>query len=314
MNVALLYRGPLASCNYACGYCPFARHRASAAELEADRAALAADRAALAADRAELAADRAALARFVAFLRDWRGVPLAVLFTPRGEALHHAHYQAAIGELSRLPGVARVAIQTNLSVAPEAWLEGADPARVGVWASYHPAQTSRQGFLARCESLRRRGVRFSVGMVGKRELIDELEAMRAALPEEVYLWVNAFKHEGGELSPEERARVEAIDPLFSCSTVHATRGRRCLAGERSLAVAGDGTLRRCHFVAEPLGSLYAPGDLERALAPRPCPAPSCRCHLGYLYLEELGLLERFGDGFLERAPERPWRVLSPRRP
>lgn len=286
MSVALLYRGPLASCNYACGYCPFARQRTSADELEADRAAL---------------------ARLVAFLRGWRGAPLALLFTPRGEALHHEHYQTAIVELSRLGGVARVAIQTNLSVDPERWLEGAEPARVGIWASYHPGQTSREGFLARCASLRRRGVRFSVGMVGRRELVGELEAMRARLPAEVYLWVNAYKHEGGELSRDERARVEAVDPLFGFSAVHASRGRRCLAGERALALDGDGTIRRCHFVSEPLGNLYREGDLEVALRPRPCPAESCRCHLGYLYLEELGLLERFGSGYLERAPEGPWR-------
>jgi MoaA/NifB/PqqE/SkfB family radical SAM enzyme len=286
MSVALLYRGPLASCNYACGYCPFARRPTSAGELEADRAAL---------------------ARFLGFLRGRSARELSVLFTPRGEALHHAHYQRALVELSRLPSIERVAIQTNLSVDPERWLADAEPARLGLWASYHPGQTSREGFLARCRALTRLGVRYSVGMVGKRELLPELEAMRAALPAEVYLWVNAYKHEGGELTAEERARVEAIDPLFSFSTVHASRGRRCLAGERALAVDGEGTLRRCHFVAEPLGDLYTPGDLERALLRRPCPAESCRCHLGYLYLEELGLLERFGAGYLERAPERPWR-------
>ena len=29
MNLSILYRGPLSSCNYACGYCPFAKRRAS---------------------------------------------------------------------------------------------------------------------------------------------------------------------------------------------------------------------------------------------------------------------------------------------
>ena len=281
MRVALLYRGPLAACNYACGYCPFAHRHAGGAELEEDRSAL---------------------ERFLAFLRGRPAGAFSVFFTPRGEALHLPHYQGALRELSRLPGIERVAIQTNLSVDPERWLEGADTARVGIWASYHPGETSRDRFLGHCESLRRRGVRFSVGMVGKRELLPELEAMRAALPREIYLWVNAYKHEGGELTDAERAKVAAIDPLFSFSAVHPSRGRRCLAGERSLSIDGDGALRRCHFVAEPLGNLYRPGELERALAPRPCPAESCRCHIGYLYLEELGLLERFGDGFLERAP------------
>jgi hypothetical protein len=283
MRVALLYRGPLASCNYSCDYCPFAKRPGQPGELEEDRAAL---------------------ERFVAFLRGREVGGLSVLFTPRGEALHHAHYQRALVELSGLPGIERVAIQTNLSVEPERWLEGAEPTRVGIWASYHPGQTTREAFLARCQSLRRRGVRFSVGMVGRRELLPEIEAIRAALPAEVYLWVNAFKHEGGELTAAEVARVERVDPLFSFSVaLHRSRGRRCLAGERSLSVDGEGTLRRCHFVEEPLGNLYRPGELEAALAPRACPVETCRCHIGYLYLEELGLLGSFGEGFLERVPD-----------
>ena len=38
--LTILYRGPLASCNYDCAYCPFAKRRESAAELAADRRAL----------------------------------------------------------------------------------------------------------------------------------------------------------------------------------------------------------------------------------------------------------------------------------
>ena len=31
------YRGNLKSCNYRCSYCPFSKHRSTAAELEKDR-------------------------------------------------------------------------------------------------------------------------------------------------------------------------------------------------------------------------------------------------------------------------------------
>jgi hypothetical protein len=41
LNLSILYRGPLSSCNYACAYCPFAKRRESSAELTRDRAALA---------------------------------------------------------------------------------------------------------------------------------------------------------------------------------------------------------------------------------------------------------------------------------
>ena len=35
LNLSILYRGPLSSCNYDCAYCPFAKQSDSAEELEA---------------------------------------------------------------------------------------------------------------------------------------------------------------------------------------------------------------------------------------------------------------------------------------
>lgn len=40
MDLTILYRGPLASCDYDCPYCPFAKRRDSRAQLTADRSAL----------------------------------------------------------------------------------------------------------------------------------------------------------------------------------------------------------------------------------------------------------------------------------
>ena len=60
-------------------------------------------------------------------------------------------------------------------------------------------------------------------------------------------------------------------------------------------------MRRCHFVREPIGNLYAP-DWEAALRERPCPNDTCGCHIGYVHMNRLGLYERFGDGLLERVP------------
>jgi hypothetical protein len=40
MNLSILYRGPLSSCNYGCGYCPFAKRTETAAEPAHDRACL----------------------------------------------------------------------------------------------------------------------------------------------------------------------------------------------------------------------------------------------------------------------------------
>lgn len=277
-RLKLLYRGPLASCNYGCSYCPFEKQPPTPAQLEDDRLAL---------------------ERFV----DWvgrRAAPTDVLFTPWGEALIHAHYQRALIELSHLPLVGRVAIQTNLS-APLGWLERCEPSRVGIWATYHPAHADRERFLERCVALHRRGVSLSVGVVGLRDHIGPIASLRSELPGEVYLWVNAYKRGGRDYyRPGEAALLGRVDPLFHLNRhPQPSNGRACRAGCSVAAVAGDGTLRRCLFTAETLGNIYHGYELHRS--PRPCPAPECRCHLGYAHLVHLGLHERFGAGLLERA-------------
>src|SRR4051812_45308034 len=94
MNLSILYRGPLSSCNYACWYCPFAKRRETADELTADRLAL---------------------ERFVRWAEAHTDVHLGILFTPWGEALVRRWYQEALIRLTAQAHVRRVAIQTNLS-------------------------------------------------------------------------------------------------------------------------------------------------------------------------------------------------------
>jgi hypothetical protein len=277
----LLYRGPLASCNYACGYCPFAKRRDDAAALRADEAAL---------------------ERFVDWASGRADLRLEILFTPWGEALVRRWYRRAMVELSRLPQVARVAIQTNLSAGLE-WLEEADPDSLALWATYHPGEVSRARFLERCRTLARAGVRYSVGLVGRREHLDELEPLRAALPPEVYLWVNAVRRDQAPYTPAEVARIEAVDPLFGWNLEpHPSRGHACHTGEDAFAVDGAGDLRRCHFVGEVLGNLYRAADLERARRPRPCPEAECRCHIGYVHKASPDLRAVYGPGLMERIP------------
>ena len=90
-RLAVLYRGPLASCNYACGYCPFAKRPP---------------------DRATLARDRDALGRFVGWVGDAAGWRLELSFTPWGEALVWPWYRDALVQLSRSAHVRQVSIQT----------------------------------------------------------------------------------------------------------------------------------------------------------------------------------------------------------
>ena len=98
LKLSILYRGPLSSCNYDCHYCPFAKHHETAAEL---------------------ADDRRKLRRFVQWVGDRPASDeIRVFFTPWGEALTRRWYQEAIAELSHLPHVRKVAVQTNLSCRP----------------------------------------------------------------------------------------------------------------------------------------------------------------------------------------------------
>lgn len=280
MNLSVLYRGPLVSCNYACPYCPFAKRAESAAEL---------------------AHDRACLERFVGWAGGRTADTLGVLFTPWGEALVRRWYQDALATLTRLPHVCRAAVQTNLSCKLD-WVEPCDRTRLALWCTYHPGETTRDRFLAKCRELIARGVRFSVGVVGLKEHLAEIAAVRAELSPDVYLWVNAYKREPDYYSADAVAELTRVDPLFPVNNQsHASRGRSCRAGQSVIAVDGDGVVRRCHFVKEPIGNLYA-DDFEACLTERPCPNATCGCHIGYVHLDRLGLYDTFGDGVLERVP------------
>lgn len=274
------YRGSLSSCNYACGYCPFAK---------------------TANTRSELAQDRREVERFVAWVEGQPSSSMSILFTPWGEALGHRYYRRALVALSCFPQVRRVGIQTNLS-APLGDLAAACSATLALWATYHPGQVSRTRFVSRCQSLRQLGVRFSVGTVGMRENLDEIEALRAALWPDVYLWVNAYKRDPDYYHPAELARLRAVDPYFDLNNRrHPSRGLNCRAGHRHFTVDGRGDVRRCHFVGQVIGNLYD-GSLKSALRPRPCPMESCGCYIGYIHLSSFSADQIYGEDRLSRIP------------
>ncbi|MEJ7603596.1 MAG: STM4011 family radical SAM protein [Kofleriaceae bacterium] len=280
MRLDILYRGPLASCNYGCAYCPFAKRKDT---------------------REELATDRAQWQRFV----DWAADPahaitdLGILVTPWGEALIRRWYQDGLARLSHLPHITRVAVQTNLS-CELGWIAATNPARLALWCTYHPAWATLDGFLAQCAKLDAAGVRYSVGVVGQREYGDAARTLRSALPPETYVWINAVK--ALAYSEDELAAWEAIDPLFRMNAQRwPSQGAACGAGERAITVDGDGTMRRCHFIKDPIGNLYDAGWRD-ALVRRPCSNVDCHCHIGYVHLDYLELGKVFATGLLERIP------------
>lgn len=278
--LSLLYRGTLESCNYDCPYCPFAKRQDSRARLEKDAREV---------------------ARFVA----WVGTqtrPISILFTPWGEAIVRRHYRQAVTDLSRMAHVRQVAMQTNLS-GPLGWLAQAGEGKVGLWCTYHPGQTSLERFLERCARLDRMGVAYSVGVVAMREHFDAIRALRAALPAQRYLWLNAYDRRGpGYYRPEDIAWLDGLDPWFRFSRTPApSRGKDCRAGATALSVDGDGELQRCHFLPERLGNLYQ-DDLATILVDSPCTRFKCDCYIGYAQRDDLPFHADFGETVLARIP------------
>ena len=271
-ELRVLYRGDLASCNYSCHYCPFAKRN----------------------DSTDVTArDRDSLLRFV----DWCETThfgLRILFTPWGEALVRKHYRDAFLRLSHASNVIELGIQTNLSRDP-AWLASANNDAVNLWCTYHPSQESRSRFLRRLEQLRQLRIRFSVGMVALREDLDEIRAMHLALGQldhgsgqPIYLWLNAYdQRTPGYYSAQDVAMLSAVDPHFPVNLDPApSLGARCRAGLSAISVDARGDARPCHFVQRPLGNLYD-GSFEAQLSRSACPNARCDCYIGYALREDL---------------------------
>ena len=280
MKLSILYRGSLSSCNYGCDYCPFAKRHETAAEL---------------------AIDEKALNRFVNWIGSRTQDRISILFTPWGEALIRRWYQQAFIKLSQLRHVEKIAIQTNLSCRLD-WVEHCDKSRIALWTTYHPSEVTRERFLAQCRELDTRGVRYSVGVVGLKEHESEIHLLRQELSPNVYLWINAYKRVSDYYDPELVKRFTSIDSLFPINnTRYPSIGHECRTGETVISVDGEGVMRRCHFIREPIGNIYEPG-FEKALVPRICTQSTCGCHIGYVHMNRLNLYEVFGDGVLERVP------------
>jgi len=258
MTYSLLYRGHLSSCNYSCGYCPFAKRMEN---------------------RAQLHRDRQSVDRFAAWITEQSNEQWKILFTPWGEALTRAWYRVAITRLSHLPHVQRVSAQTNLSCGVR-WINDCNLERLSLWTTFHPSEVSAATFASKVIQLRGQGVLLSVGMVAVPGMLNDVEAMRDRLPEDVYMWLNAQQPRRRPYTEDEVARYSQIDPNFRF-TLRPERslGRPCPTGEASFTVDGDGDMRRCHFVDDVIGNIYSP-NWPTALMPRSCPNASCRCFLG----------------------------------
>ena len=275
----ILYRGPLASCNYDCKYCPFAKTKNT---------------------REELAYDKTCLEKFV----DWVGTqqrPIGILFTPWGEALIRKYYQEAIIELSKMNHVKKVAIQTNLS-SSLSWLKKTNKEKTALWTTFHPTEISIKSFVQKCQEVIQNEVTLSVGIVGKLEHFDLAKQLRMQLPDDIYVWVNAFKRISDYYSKTDIEFLNQIDPHFNLNnTIYKSQGKACFAGESSLSIDGEGNIMTCHFIKDKIGNIYE-DSLNDILKPTTCSNESCRCYIGYMNLKELNLQKIYGDRILERIP------------
>ncbi len=280
MNVTrILYRGSLSSCNYGCGYCPFAKTTNTREELDRDR-------------------DQ--LNQFVDWVEANRQ-PIGVFFTPWGEAIIHRYYREAMVRLSRFEHIHRVAVQTNLSGHLDD-LAAARTDRLAVWATFHPGETDVPRFLKRCDCLRELKIQFSVGVVGFHEHFKIIAELRGLLHDEVYLWINAPKSSGIDYSETDMQFLTSIDPYFRWNTERwPSRGKPCQTGLTSFTVDGEGDVRRCHFVDGIIGNIYS-DEVWKHLYRRACPNATCGCHIGYVHRDDFQLEQLYGENLLERIP------------
>lgn len=279
----LYYRGALSSCNYDCSYCPFSKTTDSAEVL---------------------AQDRAQLQRFVGWIQGQAGSGsrFSIFFNPYGEALVHRWYREAMVELSHMEHVDKVAVQTNLSVKLD-WTTELNREKAAFWATYHPEQTTESRFLSQGIQLYKQGISFSVGTVGLKPYFEAIQSMRRSLPEDVYLWVNAFKDKPRYYTAEDVAILQAVDPYFEHNLAdYASLGRRCRTGQDVFFVLGSGQVKRCYKDKRMIGHLYRDG-LAALSKERPCQLKQCGCYIGYVHMPELSLQAVYGASLLERIPQ-----------
>ena len=275
MDLTILYRGPLASCNYDCPYCPFAKRRDSPGQLRADRAAL---------------------ERFTAWVRrnPDRRPRSSVLFTPWGEGLIRSWYREALVGSPTCRTSERVAIQTNLAGRTGVAGRGATRRAVALWCTYHPGQAPHDRLPRPVPRAARRWACASrVGVVGLPEHLDEARRLRARAARRG-LPVGQRGRGAHAMTPTQEADVDGARPALRLQRAPARARPGTSAGpaSRSSRCDGDGTVRRCHFVpADWATSTTAP--TAPALRPAALPAsPSCDCHIGYVHLKTLPLLRR----------------------
>jgi hypothetical protein len=287
-SLLVLFRTRLEWCNFTCGYCPW---NANAVRVETEA----------------FQADARRLQRIVQRVAELPR-PVEFFITPKAEYMVLPYWREAVRQLLAMPQVTRVTLQTHLGWDVEGYLPTVEASKLALWTTYHPSETDatdRAVLKRRWMLLHEKKVRFTVGMVGTHEHLLELTQLRAFLPPDVYLWVNAYKREPDYYTPAQLQAIRSVDPYFDLNNQHyPSRGQLCTAGSHALYLDDEGDLRRCFFVGDILGNLFRDG--WRTLpAPTACPIPTCHCYVGHMHIVDLGFRDLYGDDLAVRRP-RHW--------
>ncbi|MCM1064978.1 MAG: STM4011 family radical SAM protein [Eubacterium sp.] len=278
----VIYRGNLKSCNYTCSYCPFAKHRALTAELEKDRRNF--ERFC---DSVEKRVQDFSIG--------------AVLVTPYGEASIHRWYWEGLSRLAGLPGIDRVGMQTNLSFSVAECMKGfSQPAKLCLWATFHPEMTTVDAFAAKCHRLAQNHVQVCAGAVGVPENIQLIRELREKLSPAVYLWVNRMDGLKRNYRPDEISAFTEIDPFFACELDYP-EADPSMCADRCF-VEADGKVRSCNISKTKGVDWYESGE-EEIFAPV-CSGKRCTCYLSYGGRSDFAWKNIFGDHSVFRIPRK----------
>lgn len=283
----ILYRGSLKSCNYHCSYCPFSKRPVSGRELEKDRGQW---------------------LSFIRTLGEKRWNVSALMVVPYGEAMLHRWYWEGLAQVSGMPEIEAVGIQTNLSFSGERFLAcyaaaGGKREKLRLWATFHPEMTDVSEFAGRCELLTKAGVRMCAGAVGVPENLEIIRLLREKLPETVYLWINRMDGLGRSYTRAEAEAFQALDSYFGRELLLTEAdSARC---RNRLFVEGNGRLHTCN-ISPILRETWA--DTETFPAPV-CRRRHCSCYLAYGGRQESVNDMLFGPWPLFRIPRHPRAVF-----
>ncbi len=283
----IYYRGKLASCNYACSYCPFGRKSHSSVSLEEDKQAW---------------------LRFITTIEHWKGEPLQLFIIPYGEALIHEYYRKGIKRLAMLPQVSGVSCQTNLSFPAEQWLNelSSSPAtvdKIKVWASFHPEMTTVDKFVRQLHSLSHVGMQVCAGAVGNPSAKSLLSKLRDELSPDIYLFINAMQGLKTPLSEEDIEFFTQLDNLFEYDRKNApAQWDACEGGRSSCFVDWKGDIYACPRSHVKIGNFYQSEKLDISL---PCKRKVCDCYIAFSNLSHHPLHRIMGNGTFWRIPDKP---------